>query len=85
MRLIAPGRWQRVSIEFEFESRNFPQTGEVPQTIVTSHRLLASQLARLPAPSGNQTLRVIESMRKAENTQKFRYLYGVPAALLPLP
>jgi hypothetical protein len=27
MRLIAPGRWQRVSIEFEFESRNFRDHG----------------------------------------------------------
>ncbi|MGC1619399.1 MAG: hypothetical protein WA765_12995 [Candidatus Acidiferrum sp.] len=27
LRLIAPGRWQRVSIEFEFESRNFRDHG----------------------------------------------------------
>jgi hypothetical protein len=27
MRLIAPGRWQRASIEFEFESRNFRDHG----------------------------------------------------------
>lgn len=27
MHLIAPGRWQRVSIEFEFESRNFREHG----------------------------------------------------------
>jgi hypothetical protein len=27
LRLIAPGRWQRVSIEFEFESKNFREHG----------------------------------------------------------
>jgi hypothetical protein len=27
MRQIAPGRWQRVRIEFEFESRNFRDHG----------------------------------------------------------
>jgi hypothetical protein len=27
MRLIAPGRWQRVTIEFEFESKNFREHG----------------------------------------------------------
>jgi hypothetical protein len=29
-RQIAPGRWQRVRIEFEFESRNFRDHGHAP-------------------------------------------------------
>jgi hypothetical protein len=51
-RQIAPQRWQRVHIEFEFESRNFRDHGH-SLTGCRRHRLLAPQLARLPSPHRN--------------------------------
>jgi hypothetical protein len=39
-RQIAPNRWQRVNIEFEFESRNFPRTWP-PLNRVRRHCVLA--------------------------------------------
>ena len=69
MRLIAPGRWQRVSIEFEFESRNFRDHGHALDgcdVIVCWHHNWPD------CPSQIEVLelsRVIETMRKAENTE----------------
>jgi hypothetical protein len=69
LREIAPGRWQRVSIEFEFESRNFrdhrhPENG--CDVIVCWKHNWEDCPAHLEVL---ELSRVIESMRKAENTQ----------------
>jgi hypothetical protein len=53
MRQITPERWQRVRIEFEFESRNFRDHGH-PSTGCDVHRLLAAQLGRLPGKHRNR-------------------------------
>ncbi len=51
-RQIGPDRWQRVHLEFEFESRNFRRPRPLPRWL-RRHRLLAPQLARLPSPPRN--------------------------------
>ena len=69
MRLIAPGRWQRVSIEFEFESRNFRDHGH---TADGCDVIICWQHNWPDCPNQSEVVelaRVIESMRNAENTQ----------------
>jgi Homing endonuclease associated repeat len=47
MRQVTPERWQRVRIEFEFESRNLRDHGQSVNRL-RRHCLLAPQLARVP-------------------------------------
>lgn len=69
MRLIAPGRWQRVSIEFEFESRNFRDHGHASERcdVIVCWRHNWPDCPRHIEVV--ELARVIESMRKAENPQ----------------
>ena len=69
MRLIAPGRWQRVSIEFEFESRNFRDHGHALDgcDVIVCWRHNWPDCPRQIEIV--ELYRVIESMRKAENAK----------------
>ncbi len=52
-RQIAPGKWQRVLIEFEYESRNLSRS-RAPSRGMRCGCMLASQLARVPRRFGGR-------------------------------
>ncbi|HTQ59111.1 MAG TPA: hypothetical protein VMI32_02740 [Candidatus Solibacter sp.] len=82
LRQIGPGRWQRVSIEFEFESKNYREHGHP----ISGCDVIVCWRHNWPeCPRHIEVIElagVIESMRKAENTRGLHTCVecGSPAA-----